>query len=68
MPLSAHGQEGINGVIFANAMLLSSWTDTFGSTCRWMMTSIMRHLQEKINNSTFKKDAEGKSLEFAGTF
>ena len=66
-PLLAKGQEGINGVTLANAMLLSSWTDT------WVNLPLdddqyYEALQEKINNSTFKKDAEGKSLEFAGTF
>lgn len=66
-PLLAKGQEGINGVTLANAMLLSSWTDT------WVNLPLddeqyYQALQDKIKNSTFKKDAEGKSLEFAGTF
>ena len=66
-PLLAKGQEGINGVTLANAMLLSSWTDT------WVDLPLddelyYQKLQEKIHNSDFKKDPEGKSLEFAGTF
>lgn len=66
-PLLAKGQEGINGVTLANAMLLSSWTDS------WVNLPLddelyYQHLQAKVQNSSFKKDPEGKSLEFAGTF
>lgn len=66
-PLLAKGQEGINGVTLANAMLLSAWTDS------WVNLPLddeqyYAALQDKINNSNFQKDAEGKSLEFAGTF
>ena len=66
-PLLAKGQEGINGVTLANAMLLSAWTDN------WVNLPFddelyYQQLQDKIKNSTFRKDAEGKSLEFAGTF
>ena len=67
VPLLARGQEGIHGVTLANAMLLSSWTDS------WVDLPLddelyYQKLQERIANSTFTKDAEGKSLEFTGTF
>jgi predicted dehydrogenase len=66
-PLLAKGQEGINGVTLANAMLLSAWTNDwvnlpFDDDLYYNM------LQDKIKNSSFQKDKEGKSLEFAGTF
>jgi predicted dehydrogenase len=66
-PLLAKGQEGINGVTLANAMLLSAWTND------WVNLPFdddlyYQYLQDKIKNSTFRKDSEGKSLEFAGTF
>lgn len=66
-PLLAQGSEGINGVTLANAMLLSAWTDN------WVSLPLddelyYQKLQERIKNSTFTKDAEGKALEFAGTF
>ena len=66
-PLLASGQEGINGVTLANAMLLSAWTDSW---VEMPLDDELYHakLQERIQNSTFQKDAAGKSLEFAGTF
>ena len=66
-PLLASGQEGINGVTLANAMLLSAWTDSW---VELPLDDELYHakLQERIQNSTFQKDAAGKSLEFAGTF
>lgn len=68
-PLLARGEEGINGVQLANAMLLSSWTDN-----NWVSVPVDEELfyaklQEKIKTSTFKKQgAAGKAIEFNGTF
>jgi hypothetical protein len=66
-PLLAPGQEGINGVQLANAMLLSAWTDD------WVSVPVdeeqyFEKLQEKIHTSTVKKDTAGKAMDFAGTF
>ena len=67
-PLLARGEEGINGVQLANAMLLSAWTDD------WVNLPIdedlyYNMLQEKINSSTYKKQVvEVKPVELNGTF
>ncbi|HEY3331276.1 MAG TPA: Gfo/Idh/MocA family oxidoreductase [Capsulimonadaceae bacterium] len=67
-PLLASGLEGINGTTLANAMLLSSWTDS------WVNLPLdddlyFEKLQEQIKNSTVKKDAsEQKVLNVDGTF
>jgi len=67
-PLLARGEEGINGVQLANAMLLSAWTDD------WVNLPIDEDLyysmlQEKINSSTYKKQVvEVKPVELNGTF
>jgi predicted dehydrogenase len=55
-PLIAPGEEGIKGLMLSNAMLLSTWTDN------WVDLPIdeelfHQHLQERIANSTFKKEA-----------
>jgi len=55
-PLLASGFEGINGTQLANAMLLSTWTDG------WVNLPLdhdyyYEMLQERIRNSTAKKDA-----------
>lgn len=67
-PMLARGEEGINGVHLANAMLLSSWLDD------WVTLPIDENLfytklQEKIATSTFKKQVvEVKPVELTGTF
>jgi predicted dehydrogenase len=66
-PLLAPGQEGINGVQLANAMQLSTWLDN------WVDVPVNEDLyysklQERIRNSTFKKEAKGEALNFSGTF
>jgi predicted dehydrogenase len=66
-PLLARGQEGINGVELANAMLLSAWTDD------WVNLPVdedlfYQKLQEKVAGSQAKKDTGGKAMDFAGTF
>lgn len=68
-PLLARGEEGINGVELANAMLMSTWTDS------WVDLPIDEEryfllLQEHIQNSTYEKPdaAAGESLDFQGSF
>ncbi|HEX8833814.1 MAG TPA: Gfo/Idh/MocA family oxidoreductase, partial [Abditibacteriaceae bacterium] len=67
-PLLAKGEEGINGVTLANAMLLSAWTD------KWVDLPFNddlyhRKLKERVKNSTVKKDkASGRTMDVSGTF
>ena len=66
-PLLAKGEEGINGVELANAMLLSSWTDN------WVSIPVdedlfYRMLQEKIESSTVSKEDRDTLMEVKGTF
>lgn len=67
-PLLARGEEGINGLMLCNAMLLSTWTDD------WANVPVdeelyVRKLEEKVKTSTFQKPgATGKAMDFAGTF
>lgn len=66
--LLARGEEGINGVLLANAMQLSTWIDG------WVDLPMDEEffyakLQEKIATSTIKKDVQGSNaMNFAGTF
>ncbi len=66
-PLLARGEEGINGVQLANAMQLSTWIDN------WVDVPVdedlyYNQLQERIKNSTFKKEVRGGALSFGGTY
>jgi predicted dehydrogenase len=69
-PLLAKGEEGINGVALANAMLLSAWTD------KWIDLPIddnlyHRKLKEQIKKSGGKKPVakgKAKAMDFAGTY
>lgn len=66
-PLLAPGQEGINGLQISNAMHLSAWTDA------WVDIPVDEELyyaklNEKIETSSFKKTAEGKTMDVKGTF
>ena len=69
-PLIAPGQEGIHGLTLSNAMLLSTWTDN------WVDLPInedlfYEHLQERIANSTTKKDKAyvgGQPTDLSKTF
>ncbi|MDF9839188.1 MULTISPECIES: Gfo/Idh/MocA family oxidoreductase [unclassified Paenibacillus] len=66
-PLIAPGEEGIRGLTLSNAMYLSAWTDN------WVELPIdadlfHEHLMEKVQSSTFKKEAsQGKALDVTGT-
>lgn len=53
-PLTAKGQEGINGLMISNAAFLSSW---LGKTVELPVDEDLYYemLNEKIKNSTFKK-------------
>ena len=67
-PLMAPGEEGINGVQLANAMLLSAWLDD------WVSIPVdedtfYEKLQERIADSTVSKDASaGRTMDVTGTF
>ncbi len=56
-PMTASGQEGINGLTISNAAFLSSW---LGETVSLPIDEDKFYslLQEKINNSTFKKEVK----------
>jgi predicted dehydrogenase len=66
-PLLAPGEEGVHGLTLSNAMHLSAWTDN------WVDLPIdeelyLTKLQEKIQNSTFKKETvESRVLNTQGT-
>ncbi len=56
-PLTASGQEGINGLMISNAAFLSSW---LGKTVSLPVDEDLFYemLQEKIKNSTFVKEVK----------
>jgi predicted dehydrogenase len=65
--LFAPGVEGINGLALSNAMLLSTWTDS------WVDLPVdedlyYEKLQEKIKNSSIKKESSDTTLDVEGTF
>ncbi|MBO9605074.1 MAG: Gfo/Idh/MocA family oxidoreductase [Paenibacillaceae bacterium] len=65
-PLLAPGEEGIKGLTLSNAMHLSAWTDN------WVNLPIdedlyYAKLQERIAQSTMKKDTQGRTLSVEGT-
>ncbi|WP_078550201.1 Gfo/Idh/MocA family protein [Litchfieldia alkalitelluris] len=66
-PLLAPGEEGIKGLSLSNAMQLSTWIDN------WVEFPLdeelyYKYLQEKIANSTVKKEAKSISLDLEGTY
>lgn len=66
-PLLAPGVEGINGLQISNAMHLSAWTDT------WADIPVdedlfYEKLQERVKNSTFKKETKASTLDVSGSF
>lgn len=66
-PLLASGTEGINGVMLANAIYLSSWTD------KWISLPINEDeyyskLKEKIDSSKYKKNVMETVADLAGTY
>ncbi|OQA00839.1 MAG: putative oxidoreductase YdgJ [Planctomycetes bacterium ADurb.Bin401] len=66
-PLLAPGEEGINSLQLSNAMLLSTWLDD------WVNLPIddeifYQQLQEKINNSKFKKIINKIEMDTEGTY
>ncbi|WJH35210.1 Gfo/Idh/MocA family oxidoreductase [Paenibacillus sp. CC-CFT747] len=65
-PLLAPGAEGIKGLTLSNAMHLSAWTDD------WVNLPIDEDqyysmLQERIRNSTMKKEGGSRTLNVGGT-
>jgi predicted dehydrogenase len=66
-PLIAPGTDGLNGVMLANAMLMSAWTD------EWVdlpLDDEKYHalLQEKIKNSTFVKTERKVAVQAVSSF
>lgn len=64
--LLAPGIEGINGLTISNAIHLSAWTDS------WVDLPLnedlfYEKLQERIKNSTFKKEVKDITLNVSGT-
>jgi predicted dehydrogenase len=64
--LLSPGEEGIRGLSISNAMHLSSWIDD------WVDIPIdedlfYRKLQERIQDSTFKKSGSSKTLDVTGS-
>lgn len=65
--LLAPGQEGIRGLTLSNAMHLSAWTDS------WVELPIdeelyLSLLQERIKNSSKKKNVEARTLDIDASF
>jgi predicted dehydrogenase len=65
--LIAPGIEGIHGLTLSNAMHLSAWTDS------WVDIPLDENLfyeklQERIDNSTFKKNVRDLALDVTGTY
>jgi len=61
------GEEGIRSLELANAMLLSTWTDSWvdlplNGDLYWAK------LQEKIKTSKFKKSGTGSTMDLSGSF
>ena len=66
-PLLAPGEDGINSLSIANAMVLSSWTDD------WVDLPIdgdkyWELLQERIKTSKVKENVTEKVMDMGGTF
>lgn len=65
--LMAPGKEGINGLRISNAIFLSSW---LGKTVDVPVDGDLFYekLQEKIKNSTFKKEVKEVNEDLSGTY
>ena len=63
----APGIEGINGLSLSNAMMLSDWTNDWVDL-PFDDDLFAAKLQEKIDGSTFKKEATGQTLDTEGTY
>lgn len=65
--LIAPGIEGIHGLTISNAMHLSAWTDSWVDI-PFDEDLFYEKLQERIENSTFKKNARDVTLDTTGTY
>jgi predicted dehydrogenase len=63
----APGIEGINGLSLSNAMMLSDWTNDWVDL-PFDDELFVAKLQEKVDGSTFKKEATGQTLDTEGTY
>lgn len=67
-PLLAPGEEGIKGLTISNAIHMSAWKDDWVELDKLDEDEFYNMLQDKIKNSTFKKQAvEDKILGVGGT-
>lgn len=66
-PMIAEGYEGINGLTLSNAMHLSSW---LGKTIELPLDEdlFLSELNKKIENSKFKKESTGVTLDLEGSY
>ncbi len=67
-PLIAPGVEGIRGLSISNAMHLSAWTDSWVDPNNLDEALFEKLLQERIQNSTFVKQVDNKTLDTSGTY
>lgn len=69
-PLLAPGEEGIYGLTISNAIHYSAWTGGWTNVKQFPHDDFYRLLQEKIQNSTFKKAAVQKreNVDMSNTF
>jgi predicted dehydrogenase len=66
-PLIVRGEDGINSLQISNAMLLSTWTDS------WVDIPVdedlfCAKLKERVETSTRQKAGQGKTMSVEGTF
>lgn len=64
----APGEEGIRGLTISNSIHLSAWTGETVSTKDFPDEKFYELLQEKIKNSTHKKQVKAVKADVAGTY
>jgi len=66
--LLAKGEEGINGLTISNSMHYSAWTGEVVDTKNFPDDKFYELLQEKIKNSTVKKNVRKTVADTSGTY
>jgi predicted dehydrogenase len=66
-PLLAPGEEGIHGLLISNAIHYSTWTDTLVNLDNFDHDHFYELLQERIRQSTVKKNVVQKTADVTGT-
>lgn len=67
-PLLAPGEQGINGLTISNAIHLSGWTGETIDVNNFPHDKFYNELQDKIKNSTFKKEVKAAFGDTRGTY